>query len=233
MQKDFPKRNFHPRLNCTKKRFRLMIAGEAEENVLRHCYVRVWWVILKMQIHAVRTLKIILTRFNLITFSDEASYRAFRSCCKDLGPLVRVCGWESRETKRNWHIADPVTAVFVVMRKLSTPTAWKDVETPSKLHYSAISEVFYGVMEYLVENHGERQKRFWKDLTRSRAARFEKAIHDCNVSLDSCFGFINCTRIQIPLPGGHGTLQQATYSDHKRIHCLIYQTVTTPNKLLF
>lgn len=32
--------------------------------------------------------------------------------------------------------------------------------------------------------------------------------------------------------GGIGTLQRARYSGHKRFHCLVYQTVTTPDGLV-
>ena len=34
-------------------------------------------------------------------------------------------------------------------------------------------------------------------------------------------------------PGGPQTIQQARYSKHKRIHCLSYQNITTPEGLMF
>eukprot|EP00171_Calliarthron_tuberculosum_P004305 IDg4305t1 len=34
-------------------------------------------------------------------------------------------------------------------------------------------------------------------------------------------------------PGGNSTLQRAVFSGHKRFHCLMYQTITTPDGLIF
>lgn len=34
-------------------------------------------------------------------------------------------------------------------------------------------------------------------------------------------------------PGGPGSNQRACYSGHKRMHCLIYQTIRTPDGLIF
>lgn len=46
-------------------------------------------------------------------------------------------------------------------------------------------------------------------------------------------GFIDCTKIEITIPGGPGFNKRACYSGHKRFHCLIYQTITTPDGLIF
>lgn len=68
---------------------------------------------------------------------------------------------------------------------------------------------------------------------RSRAVMYLKAIHACGAPLDKFVGTTNSTRIQIARQGGQGTFEQVTYSGHKRIHCLIRQTSTTPDGLLF
>lgn len=61
---------------------------------------------------------------------------------------------------------------------------------------------------------------------------YEKAIHDYDDPLNNCVGFIDCTCIQIARPRGLRTFQEAKYFGHMRTHCLIYQTVTTPDGLL-
>lgn len=45
--------------------------------------------------------------------------------------------------------------------------------------------------------------------------------------------FVDCTKIQMQRPGGPACNQRACYSGHKHFHCLIYQTVTTPDGLIF
>lgn len=57
-QKDFEKRKVLARLNRAQRRFCLMIAGEAEENVPRHRYMRVRGTRFKVRRQAVRTLQI-------------------------------------------------------------------------------------------------------------------------------------------------------------------------------
>ena len=67
--------------------------------------------------------------------------------------------------------------------------------------------------------------------------RGEPQEHWC--PLDSSVGFIYCAKIQMSRPGRHDSIQRSVassgscYSDHKRFHCLIYSTLTTPDGLSF
>lgn len=51
--------------------------------------------------------------------------------------------------------------------------------------------------------------------------------------LEHCVGFIDGTKIQIERPGGAYVTQRACYCGHKRMHCLMYQTITTPDRFIF
>ena len=66
-----------------------------------------------------------------------------------------------------------------------------------------------------------------------RAPTYAEAISGKGAALKNCVGFIDCTKIQMNRPGGSGTLQRARYSGHKKFHCLVYQTVTTLDGLVF
>lgn len=101
------------------------------------------------------------------------------------------------------------------------------------MHGPAMSEVFYEVIERLIHIRGHLLENFRASLMGPRAEEYAKAIHDRGAPLDNCVGFIDCTRIEICRPGGRGILQRSTYSGYKRKHCLIYQTVKTPDGLLF
>lgn len=70
-------------------------------------------------------------------------------------------------------------------------------------------------------------------LVRKRAELYVKKIYERGAPLNNCFGFIDCKLVKRCRPGGRGTLQRASYSGHKWVHCLIYQTITTPYELLF
>lgn len=65
-----------------------------------------------------------------------------------------------------------------------------------------------------------------------RSEMYAKAIQEKGAPLDNCVGFIDCTKIAMARPGGHGALQRALCSRQKRMRCLIYQTVTTPDGLM-
>ena len=90
------------------------------------------------------------------------------------------------------------------------------------MRYSALSEVFWEAMERFVEDKGnllntQREEQLWW-----RAEIYVNAITSSGAPLGSCVGFIDCAKIRMTKPGGHGSNQRACYSGHKRMHCLIY-----------
>lgn len=50
--------------------------------------------------------------------------------------------------------------------------------------------------------------------------------------MTNCVGFIDGTKIRIARPSEY-MHQRYVYSGHKRIHCLSYETITTPDGLIF
>eukprot|EP00171_Calliarthron_tuberculosum_P008950 IDg8950t1 len=48
-----------------------------------------------------------------------------------------------------------------------------------------------------------------------------------------CVGLIDGTKIKVARPSDSNSHQRCVYSGHKRFHCLTYQTVTTPDRLIF
>lgn len=71
------------------------------------------------------------------------------------------------------------------------------------------------------------------ELNAERANIYVKEISDEGDNLDSCFGFMDCTKIQMSRPGGDGTIQQSCDSGYKRFHCLLYKSISTPDGLMF
>lgn len=62
---------------------------------------------------------------------------------------------------------------------------------------------------------------------------YSECVHNRGGMLEHCTAFLDGTRIQMVRPeGSHGT-QRSVYSGHKYFHCLSYQTLTTPDGLIF
>ena len=88
-----------------------------------------------------------------------------------------------------------------------------------------VVELFTNKYEYALELRGNLLQRGAKD--------YAQAIGDSGAPLDRCVGFIDCTKIRMCRPSGHTSYQGSVYSGHKRVYCLIYQTITTPDGLMF
>lgn len=176
-----------------------------------------------------RTLKILQKTLNQHRFSEDDCYWLFCFRLRNIEKMVDIWYWASGKTKRYKYVVDTVTSICVVLRKLSYPTRWRDVEGMFGVHTSAIREVFWEVVESLVHKHGHLLKTFWAGVMNSRAEMYVKAIRGDGTPLNNVMEFINCTTIQICRLGGRGFCQRVTYSGHKRSHWLIYQTVTTPD----
>ena len=70
------------------------------------------------------------------------------------------------------------------------------------------------------------------DFISERALHWAKAIHEKSAPFDNCIGFIDCTKIEMCRSGGERSMQRSCSSGHKRMHCLVYQTITTPDRLI-
>ena len=97
---------------------------------------------------------------------------------------------------------------------------------------SALSEIFWEVLEKFVATHGSRVTEFPASFVRNRAVAYADAIFQGGAALDKCVGFIDGTKIKCARPGGSAANQRCVYSGHKRCHCLTYQTVTVPDGLI-
>ena len=70
-------------------------------------------------------------------------------------------------------------------------------------------------------------------LLTARAKRYAVSMMTAGGPLDTCVDVMDCTKIKIRRPRGHGSLQRDSYSGQNRMHCLICQTITTRDGLIF
>ena len=110
---------------------------------------------------------------------------------------------------------------------------WFDLETSFGMRSSALSEVFWEVLEWFVQLRGYLITTLREGFLRDRAASYADAIKNAGAPLDSCVDFIDCTKIKMARPGGQNRNQRSCYSGHKLFHCLVYQTITTTDGLIF
>ena len=72
----------------------------------------------------------------------------------------------------------------------------------------------------------------WRgDLMEERAVMYAQRVFEKGGALDNCVVFIDGTGLFVARPGG--ALQRSVCSGHKRTHMLKFQTVTTPDGLIF
>lgn len=74
--------------------------------------------------------------------------------------------------------------------------------------------------------------QFCPDMIQSQVALYADDLVEERYPLESWVWFIDCTRTRVKRPGGHVSIQPACYSGHKRMYCLVYQTINVPDDFL-
>lgn len=132
---------------------------------------------------------------------------------------------------RSEYIVPFLTAMWVSLQHLSTPTRCFDLPQKFGLFASQRSEVFWEHVDHCVESYGYTLGLRSKFM-RSRAELYADLLVENGSPLDSVVAFIDSTKIRIAHPGGPNHSQQAVYSSHRRQHCLMYQTSSTSDGLI-
>lgn len=232
-QKDYSIGKARQRLRSRRRRFLLALECDADVQLLLRTSQSAARARRDVGHIRLRSRHISTMRFNLNAYSEEQSLSEFRFRKSEIGTVCGVLSWGGGPTARSGYSCEAITATCIVLKRLSFPTRWRDLETVFGMRASALCEVFWEVVEGFIATRGSLIETFRSDLMHERAPLYAAAIYEKGAPLDNCAGFIDCTKIQMSRPGGRGSLQRACYSGHKRFHCLIYQTVTTPDGLMF
>ncbi len=83
-------------------------------------------------------------------------------------------------------------------------------------------------MYCVFSKYGHLVTNFRTNLMKHRANMCAEAVHESERTLNECVGFIDGTKIHISRPSGN-LHQRSVYSGRKKIQCLSYQTITTPD----
>ena len=77
---------------------------------------------------------------------------------------------------------------------MASSCRWVDLEYTFGMRSSALSEVFWEVLESFYEKQGHLVLDLQEGLLARRAEMYAERIHKAGAPLDSCVRFIDCTR---------------------------------------
>lgn len=89
------------------------------------------------------------------------------------------------------------------------------------------------MLEAIVLKRSMLLETFCKQLMAERTTCCAKCIAASGSPLDKCVKIIDCTKIKLQGPEGLNNSQRAVQTEHERFLCLIYQSTTTHNSLIF
>ena len=98
-----------------------------------------------------RSRNVSAASFNLNRFSEHECLHRFRFRSREIQKVASLMEWTSGKKKRSRYRCDPITACCVVLRRLSTPCRWFDVEILFGMQSSVQREVLGGFRNVYVK----------------------------------------------------------------------------------
>ena len=190
---------------------------------------------LRRHIHEIVNMsaRIALKEFNLDDYDERRALRDFRFPTTEIkAKLVDIFAWGKTRTYRNRYRCNALLATCIVLRRLASPARWEDLAEDFGKFPGQMSEIFWESMERMISIRGHLILNWREDLMTRRAALYADHIHE-HAPLDTCVGYMDCTKQKVSRPGGHNRNQRALYTGHRRTWCLKWQTVSTPDGLIF
>jgi len=168
--------------------------------------------------------------FNVNMIFAQESLSTVRFLPFDVGRLAAALHLDADFALR-WYLVDATECLAIVLRRLASPAHWVDLEVIFGRCRSSLSEVSCRTMDRLVTKWGYRMTRWRAEFMAERAAVYADAVRRRGAPLQTCVGVIDVTAIHVSRPCDG--LQRACYSGHKRRQVLTFQSVTTPDGLVF
>ena len=101
------------------------------------------------------------------------------------------------------------------------------------MHLNFLKFLFWESIAYFVDKFRYLlQSPINSSFIQERGRLYSDAVHRKTKASEKCVGFIGGTVIAISKPD-NSVLQNVAYNGHKRKHALKFQTVTTPDGLIF
>lgn len=187
---------------------------------------------IEVKCHLLRRRYVQQVIFNFNSFSTQECLRQFQFRPEDMKHILPIFNYHGR-TGRRGYVCSEITAACILLRRISYPCRWFDLGKMFGVGCSKLSEIFWELSEWIYEHHHRLLKPFRAALMENRAPVYASKIRSAGAMLPHCIGFIDVTKIHVCRPIGDNELQQSLYSGHKRIHWLLFCTITTPDGLVF
>lgn len=121
----------------------MMASGTRTPFVIPICYIcAAADESLNEEIHMNQTQMIPTCYFSLNRYSDEQCLIDFSFLRKEIPIISNLFGWNRSTTSRNGYRCDYITDACIVLRRLSAPARWRNLEENGFLHQSQLCEVF-------------------------------------------------------------------------------------------
>lgn len=178
----------------------------------------------------VRSRRVTAPQFNVNSFCSSEALALFRFLPSDIGRLADLLHVEDAVAMTKYAVT-PVECLCIVVRRLASPARWVDLEELFGRSSSALCTTFFfynwdapGQMGFFV----------------FRVALIFYARPGCHVCIEDCRywccsgsmrWFYDGTALFVSRTGAG--LQRSCYSGHKRRHAIKFQSVLTPDGLVF
>ncbi|KAJ8914010.1 hypothetical protein NQ315_012033, partial [Exocentrus adspersus] len=122
-------------------------------------------------------------------------------------------------------------ALCILLRRISYPNRLVDLERIFGYSSPVLSQVARTISDFIDANFGAKLDNLGNNhfLNRNKVEEYAQAINIKECPLQNCWAFIDGTARAICRPSEN---QEAYYSGHKKMHCLKYQSVCTPDGLI-
>lgn len=227
-------RNFKHRLFDTRRKiYTRILCGSARwaSPLFKYALSRkISYTSAELALQTERRLGILGHTFNLTEISDQESVRRFRFQKPHVEKIASMISWEASNTYHRRYRVVPVEAVCILLRRLSTPCTWIDLESEFGRHKSALTEIFYHALDLFYKSFHRLIRDGPHHLFVQRAQLYAEAFMRRGSPLNRCIGLIDGTNLRIQRPSG--LKQRATFNGHKRFNCLKFQAVVAPDGLI-
>ena len=166
---------------------------------------------------------------NLNMLTDSECKEKFRFSHRHIQLLVSRLGFPDMIIVQ--HHKDRILAVeafCLLLRRLSYPNRWCDLRDSFGRHASAMSRIFNYVMHFMLQRIKVSLLSY--PMNADRLLEYATAFEEKGVpNTLRLFGVIDTKKHLVCKPGQN---QRALYSGHKRVHCVKYQRLEAPDRLI-
>lgn len=167
--------------------------------------------------------------FDIDALSPAQCVERFRVDTTGIRRMADALGLpEEIREPRHRLVARRTEAMCILLRRLSYPARWADLEAEFGRSKAFLCAIFLHMIDLIDERFAACMRLNPKALA-PRLCEYSAAISAKGAPLDTCFGFLDGTAWQVSRPT---RLQREIYSGHKRYHCFKFQSVLLPNGIV-